>query len=338
MRRQTSFLILLTAIVLVSGLLLIGGCSSTSSIGTQTTATTGTTGTGLASGTAPEIPPNLQRPQGPTVPSQPQGVPGIVITINRGSLAFTTDDARNYIQAHPMAGDQQETITRVEFLPTSKVQQLLHGDTIGTPPNYMLCYAQLQGVFTFTSWDGTLLTFNTGVMVFDAHTGNLLLEGGLPTSTTSGGGSPTPPVATPTVPRVTPTPTAAPKGVPTATATPRPAPTATPRPAPTSTATPYPALQVTIASPADGSTYYTNQTIPCSGTYSGGAGQTIPNSDITWTAYNTVSGTYTAMGTGTSINASLAAGSYEIQFEVFDPVAQESAGASVGISVVQFIP
>jgi hypothetical protein len=93
----------------------------------------------------------------------------------------------------------------------------------------------------------------------------------------------------------------------------------------------YPPLVVTINSPTDGS--IVTDPITFSGSYSGGSGQTPPTNDITWTAIDTVSGASILLGHGTTVTYSLADSTFEIQFTVFDPVADVSAETSVGIKI-----
>jgi hypothetical protein len=73
------------------------------------------------------------------------------------------------------------SVVRVAFLTSAQVSALLGGESTGVPDDTLLCYVELQGNFTFPSPQGTTQTFTKGVEVFDAQTGNLLMDGGLVT-------------------------------------------------------------------------------------------------------------------------------------------------------------
>jgi len=114
----------------------------------------------------------------------PVGVPAIVPRLGavHTGPAFTREDAVQYVTSHPMwrnlAPWTPPTIEKVEFLTSRQVSSLLSGESTGLPDNALLCYVQLRGTFTF-SGSTTMVTYHTGFEVFDAHTGNFLMAGGL---------------------------------------------------------------------------------------------------------------------------------------------------------------
>jgi hypothetical protein len=119
----------------------------------------------------------------PLPPSAPVGSPAITARTG-GTPAFTVDDVKQYVATHalPMAasGDAKPAITRVEFVTSQTVSERLNGTTTGFPADYPLCFVELQGPFTFSGPGGTKVTYNRGVLIFDAKTGNLVIGGGMP--------------------------------------------------------------------------------------------------------------------------------------------------------------
>ena len=119
----------------------------------------------------------------PLPPTPPLGSPAIRTTI-AGTPAFTLEDAKQYVATHPLpmaAGrDAKPVITRAEFVTSQTVSERLNGITTGFPPNHLLCYVELQGPFTFSGPRGAKVTYNRGVLIFDANTGNLVIGGGMP--------------------------------------------------------------------------------------------------------------------------------------------------------------
>jgi hypothetical protein len=140
--------------------------------------------------TAPPVPPTLASDQEmrtpaphPTYPpSNPEGAPAIrprVATTDPGTPAFTEEDARAYVAGHPhpdqVHAAPPATIERVEFLPSEAVDARI-GAT-GLPAGRLLCLVTLRGSFAVSVPGGPQVTSSTGYLVFDAHTGNTLIEG-----------------------------------------------------------------------------------------------------------------------------------------------------------------
>jgi hypothetical protein len=116
----------------------------------------------------------LARPQGsPAIKANTTAVPG-----------YTLDDVKQFVTAHPIRtspdGAPPATISRAEFMSSKQVSELLNGTRTGFPDDYMLCYVELAGAFTFSGPMGATRTYQRGFEVFDASTGNRLMVGGLP--------------------------------------------------------------------------------------------------------------------------------------------------------------
>jgi hypothetical protein len=63
---------------------------------------------------------------------------------------------------------------------SKQVTTLLNGASTGFPVDYLLCYVELSGTFTFSGPKGATATYHRGIEIFEAHTGNFLMGGGLP--------------------------------------------------------------------------------------------------------------------------------------------------------------
>ena len=105
---------------------------------------------------------------------------------------------------------------------------------------------------------------------------------------------------------------------------------------PPPTATPCPTLQTQITSPADNSTYYSNQAVPFDGAVTGACGA-IPDSDMTWTATETGTGATTQLGNGAKVSATLSVGTYTIIFSVMDPTSGQSTSSYITLNIQQYI-
>jgi hypothetical protein len=71
-------------------------------------------------------------------------------------------------------------VTSVAFLTSQQVSANLNGESTGLPDNTLLCFVEMRGTFTFAGGLGSLVTYSRGYELFDAHTGNILMAGGLP--------------------------------------------------------------------------------------------------------------------------------------------------------------
>jgi hypothetical protein len=116
-------------------------------------------------------------------PSGPRGSPAITAR-TAGTQAFSIDDAKRYVTGHQLPMSLGKTgkaaILKAEFMTSKEVGQLLSGMTTGFPDDYKLCYVEFEGPVTFVGPPGSKVTYNRGVLIFDAHTGNLVIRGGKP--------------------------------------------------------------------------------------------------------------------------------------------------------------
>ena len=137
-----------------------GSSSGATAVGRQTSGAQPTTAPNLDPVGIAAIRPTAG-PQGPSVP------------------AFTADDARAYVAAHPIpqAQGRPYSVTRVSFLSSGVVNTQL-GVAAGVDDSRLLCVVELHGTFTMPKFPAGPPgpTVSTYYQLFDARTGNLLLE------------------------------------------------------------------------------------------------------------------------------------------------------------------
>ncbi len=100
---------------------------------------------------------------------------------------YSEQEVCEFARTHPLRGmgitiatAPDYTITSIRLTTVGAVD-LMYGTRL-TPPEATLVYAvEMQGLFTFSGGPapGRLGTFPTGIAVFDARTGAILLEGGI---------------------------------------------------------------------------------------------------------------------------------------------------------------
>jgi hypothetical protein len=104
------------------------------------------------------------------------------------SPAFTTDDVKAYLLKTPVPSatrynPQAITVVAIDFVTSKDASARLGGEPLGLPDSRLVCFALLQGSFTFSGPPGggspSQATYSNVVEIFDAQTGNLLLVGGL---------------------------------------------------------------------------------------------------------------------------------------------------------------
>jgi hypothetical protein len=106
--------------------------------------------------------------------------------------AFTKADVAAYLEKYgfysgPLAPGAHLKILTIEFVTAAQASQLMVGESVGRPDNYLVCYIKVEGPFLLTYVHGGVpgphgntnipTTAKYGDAVFDAHTGNLLVWG-----------------------------------------------------------------------------------------------------------------------------------------------------------------
>jgi len=104
---------------------------------------------------------------------------------NNCAPSFTMQDVLDYENAHPFATMHSDpvgklTITKIWFITSAEASQQMGGESTGLPDDALVCYVEFYGTFRSYGPPGSNPIEHTGVaqQVFDAHTGNLLVEGG----------------------------------------------------------------------------------------------------------------------------------------------------------------
>src|SRR5947208_1781223 len=130
--------------------------------------------------------------EGPTPPKPvccyPPGVAAIqprITGADASTAAYTEADVRQYLAAHPAfptTDGTEPVIAKVLFIPASQASALMRGESIGRPDTTLVCYVEVHGNLS-TSWvhvpEPGLMPgpAHVGVLVFDAQTGNALIQG-----------------------------------------------------------------------------------------------------------------------------------------------------------------
>jgi hypothetical protein len=195
---QQGGLLLCVSGLLALTLLLAVGCTAVSDTGSSG-------GTGGPTAARPTITPPPQHTPIPFPPSgggqPPAGAPGIKPHLG-GVPAFTTDDMAAYVKNNALpqnvgGGDQTPTIVTNAFLTGGDLRALL-GTSDQQPDAAPVGYVLLKGHFAFPGAgpNNSPASFPYAFVLFDAQTGNLLMDGGL--------NQPPAPKPTPTGPTPTP--------------------------------------------------------------------------------------------------------------------------------------
>lgn len=116
-------------------------------------------------------------------PTAPAGSPAIKLRTT-GNQAFTVDDAKQYVATHRLriglAKGGKPKVLNAEFMTSKEASQRWDGLTTGLSDDYQVCYVELEGPVVAAGPPGTKVTYNKVVLIFDAHTGNIIIEGGRP--------------------------------------------------------------------------------------------------------------------------------------------------------------
>lgn len=121
-------------------------------------------------------------PGNPAIPVHISGV-----TANSASTpAFTSDDVtafltKNGFYAGPVVQGAQLKVVSIQFVTAKQASNLMNGAHVGRPDDSLVCYVKVQGPFMLTNVSmprGTKkTTAEFGEVVFDGHTGNMLVWG-----------------------------------------------------------------------------------------------------------------------------------------------------------------
>ncbi len=144
-------------------------------------------------------PPFKSNPPPPTYPTfqiqqtYVQGSPGIkprfkqYIGENTSSPSFTKADVVAFLNRYgfaPVVKGAHMTILSTQFVSAQQASKLMDGESVGRPPNALVCYVEVEGPFLLTGISVPHqpgkhypTTAKYGHMVFDAHTGNGLVWG-----------------------------------------------------------------------------------------------------------------------------------------------------------------
>ncbi len=107
-------------------------------------------------------------------------------TTNASTPAFTKDDVIAFVNKHgfaggPVAKGAHLKILMIQFVTAAQASQLMKGESVGRPDDYLVCYVRVEGPFQVKDAEvppgAKLPAADIGDMVFDAHTGNLLVWG-----------------------------------------------------------------------------------------------------------------------------------------------------------------
>lgn len=169
----------LCGVALLPGLLLVGG-----SIVANTAQATST-------------PPKNPQPNVHTTFQMDQtyipGVPAIhvhtlsrVTANNAPNPAFTKSDVVAFLNkkgfyAGPVVQGAHLKILSIQFVTARQASALMKGESVGRPDDYLVCYVKVQGPFQVQNAEvppgARLPNADIGDVVFDAHTGNMLVWG-----------------------------------------------------------------------------------------------------------------------------------------------------------------
>jgi hypothetical protein len=127
----------------------------------------------------------------PSIPRLPENFPSVspmgapaIKPRNSTTAVIALDDVKQYVATHPLpltfVKSGKPAITSARLLTSKQVSESSGGMATGFPDDYQLYYVELQGPVTFSGPRGTKVTYNKGVLIFDAHTGNLVISGGQP--------------------------------------------------------------------------------------------------------------------------------------------------------------
>jgi hypothetical protein len=108
---------------------------------------------------------------------------------NASTPAFSAADVTNFLNtngffAGPVVNGAHLKILSIQFVTAKQASDFMQGESIGRPDDYLICYVKVQGPFVYEGHAGpphpnrhTRITADWGEVVFNAHTGNVLVWG-----------------------------------------------------------------------------------------------------------------------------------------------------------------
>jgi hypothetical protein len=121
--------------------------------------------------------------------THPLGIPAIqpraaMALVDSAGPYYTEADVRQYVATNrpgfTVPGTPNPVVVSVKFMTAQQASAQLGGESMGVPDSTLLCLVWVSGTFQNTHGPvdntTTVPTFTQGWMVFDAHTGNLLVS------------------------------------------------------------------------------------------------------------------------------------------------------------------
>jgi hypothetical protein len=111
---------------------------------------------------------------------------------NASGAYFSQDDVKAFLEedggsfySGPLVPGAHLKILTIQFVIAKQASQLMYGESVGRPDDYLVCYVKVEGPFLTTMVHGGPplpdikhpTTAKYGDAVFDARTGNLLVWG-----------------------------------------------------------------------------------------------------------------------------------------------------------------
>ncbi|HEX6817084.1 MAG TPA: hypothetical protein VF120_01820 [Ktedonobacterales bacterium] len=119
------------------------------------------------------------------------GVPAIMPHgLQQTGATFTAADVTQWINSNQIgvqpAGAARPQVISVDFITAAQASQRMGGESVGVPDSSLVCFAQVRGDFitygppSGKHMQGEVATLHDHdyTLVFDAQTGNILVEGG----------------------------------------------------------------------------------------------------------------------------------------------------------------
>jgi hypothetical protein len=119
-----------------------------------------------------------------SLPGSPGSIMGLPAITPRNNCApsFTEQDVRAYLQTHreliPAPHAPPTTVTLVQFMTSAEASHRMDGESIGLADDAIVCYVELSGEFMPYDVPSSVTPHpsSVGVLVIDAHSGNILVE------------------------------------------------------------------------------------------------------------------------------------------------------------------